>query len=92
MKTYYAQNFTGTLVQKHIITLKRLNDGTRGVRFNVLPSTLAIKGLTRKRGNKSRGYKVTLGKCTNAVHFGKRSVYVEHKPNRASERKMHKFA
>ena len=71
-----------------LITTKPLNDDTKGFRFNVL----GIKGLTRKRITKSRGYKVTLGKCTNAVHFGKGSVYFEHKPNRASERKMHKFA
>lgn len=71
-----------------LLSTKPLNDDTKGFRFNVL----GIKGLTRKRITKSRGYKVTLGKCTNAIHLGKRSVYFEHKPNRASERKMHKFA
>ena len=71
-----------------LITTKPLNDDTKGFRFNVL----GIKGLTRKRITKSRGYKVTLGKCTNAIHLGKRSVYFEHKPNRMTERKMHKFA
>jgi len=70
------------------VSIKNLNDNTKGFRFNVL----GIKGLTRKRIVKSRGYKITFGKCTNAVHFGKRSVYFEHKPNRVSERKMHKFA
>ncbi len=71
-----------------LVSIKNLNDNTKGFRFNVL----GLKGLTRKRISKSRGYKVTIGKCTNAVHFGKRSVYFEHKPNRASERKMHDFA
>ena len=71
-----------------LLKTKSLNDGTNGFRFNVL----GLKGLTRKRTTKSRGYKVTLGKCTNALHMGKRSVYFEHKPNRASERKLHNFA
>jgi len=71
-----------------LISTKSLNDDTKGFRFNVL----GLKGLTRKRITKSRGYKVTLGKCTNAIHLGKRSVYFEHKPNRASERKLHNFA
>jgi len=71
-----------------LLSTKPLNDDTKGFRFNVL----GIKGLTRKRITKSRGYKVTLGKCTNAIHLGKRSVYFEHKPNRMTERKMHKFA
>ena len=55
-----------------LLQTKALNDGTNGFRFNIL----GIKGLTRKRTNKSRGYKVTLGKCMDALHMGKRTIYM----------------
>lgn len=71
-----------------IIATKPLNDRTQGFRFNVL----GLKGLTRKRKNLSRGWKVELKDCTIAYHMGKRSVYVERKANRVSSRIIRHFA
>lgn len=71
-----------------IIATKPLNDRTKGFRFNVL----GLKGLTRKRKQVSRGWKVELKDCTTAFHMGKRSVYVEHKGNRVSSRVIRHFA
>ena len=71
-----------------LFATKPLNDGTQGFRFNFA----GIKGLTRKRKFDSRGYKVTRNECMTALHLGKRTVYVEHKPNRNHERKLRHFA
>lgn len=71
-----------------IIATKPLNDRTKGFRFNVL----GLKGLTRKRKNLSRGWKVELKACTMALHLGKRTVYVEHRGNRSSSRFIRHFA
>lgn len=77
-----------------IIVTKPLNDGTDGFRFEIKP--LGIKGLTRKRQagrkNSSRGFKISLGDCMTNVHLLRRSVYIEHKFNRSSERRLHNFA
>ena len=71
-----------------LFATKPLNDGTQGFRFNFA----GIKGLTRKRKHASRGYKVTSNDCMNAVHLGKRTVYIERKPNRVSTRRVRHFA
>jgi hypothetical protein len=71
-----------------LFATKPLNDGTQGFRFNFA----GIKGLTRNRKFDSRGYKVTRNECMTALHLGKRTVYVEHKPNRNTERKLRHFA
>lgn len=66
-----------------------LNDDTKGFRFNYF----GIKGITRKRKIKSRGwFKREQGKCMTAYHFGKRTVYFEHKRNRIGTRKLWHFA
>ena len=70
------------------IATKPLNDGTIGFRFNFL----GFKGLTRKRINLSRGFAIERGKCTTKIHLGKRSVYLEQKPNRTSKRRIRHFA
>lgn len=70
------------------IATKPLNDGTNGFRFNFA----GIKGLTRKRMNLSRGWSVERGKCTTKIHLGKRTVYLERKPNRTSKRRIRHFA
>jgi hypothetical protein len=69
-----------------ILATKALNDRTKGFRFNVL----GLKGLTRKRKYKSRGWGIKHDKCMTAVHMGKRTVYFERKVNVA--RKLHHFA
>ena len=69
------------------IATKPLNDGTRGFRFNLV----GFKGLTRKRQSKKR-YGVQRGSCMTALHLGKRSVYLEQKPNRTSKRRIRHFA
>lgn len=75
-----------------LFATKPLNDGTNGFRFNFA----GVKGLTRKRQpnrkDSSRGYKIIKGDCTTQLHLGKRSIYIEHKPNRSTERKFHHFA
>ena len=49
-----------------------LNDNTAGFRFR----NSFIKGIYRKRTIKTR-YGITKGKTFRAIHFGKRSVYIE---------------
>ena len=67
---------------------KPLNDRTQGFRFNFA----GVKGLTRKRQSISRGYSVTVGKCTTQIHLGKRSIYIERKLNRNASRRIRHFA
>jgi len=71
-----------------LIATKPLNDNTYGFRFNLL----GIKGLTRRRKFKSRGIGINRKGCMTAVHFFKRSWYIERKPNRTSDRRLHHFA
>jgi len=52
---------------------KELNDGTQGFRFRLFNRD----GLYRKRSTKSR-YGMTQGETTIGLHFGKRSLYLEH--------------
>ena len=63
-----------------------LNDRTQGFRFNFV----GVKGLTRKRKVINR-FGITR-KCMTGFHLGKRSIYIERKPNRSTERKFHHFA
>lgn len=70
-----------------LFATKPLNDGTTGFRFNFA----GVKGLTRKRKIANRIGFNTDG-CMTCLHFGKRSIYIERKPNRSTERKLHHFA
>jgi len=70
------------------IATKPLNDGTTGFRFNIF----GFKGLTRKRTTISRGFTIERGMCTTKIHLGKRTVYLEQKPNRTSKRRIRHFA
>ena len=72
----------------YCVATKPLNDGTQGFRFNFA----GLKGLTRKRKSLSRGFKIEHGKCTTKVHMGKRTVYLERKPNRTASRRIRHFA
>ena len=71
-----------------LFATKPLNDGTNGFRFNFA----GIKGLTRKRKVASRGFAITRKDCMTAIHIGKRTVYIERKPNRQTKRKLCHFA
>ena len=71
-----------------LFATKPLNDGTNGFRFNFA----GIKGLTRKRKNLKRSFKIDSSGCMTAVHLGKRSLYIERKPNRQTKRKLCHFA
>ena len=71
-----------------LVEIKPLNDGTQGFRFDIL----GVKGLTRKRQYKSRGFKLKTGSCMKALHLGKRSIYIERKSNKKTERKFCHFA
>ena len=70
-----------------LLATKPLNDNTKGFRFNFI----GIKGLTRKRSTVNR-LGITKGQCMTGYHLGKRSVYIERKPNRTSSRKLQHFA
>jgi hypothetical protein len=72
-----------------LFATKPLNDGTKGFRFNFLGQ----KGLLRKRSRKSRGFSLfNRDKCMTAHHIGKYSLYIEHSPNRNTERRFWHFA
>lgn len=71
-----------------IFATKPLNDGTKGFRFNFVGN----KGLYRKRKNLKRNFKIDRNGCMTAIHLGKRSLYVEHKSNRDTKRKLCHFA
>ena len=67
-----------------IFATKKLNDGTKGFRFNVL----GRKGLYRKRTSKKRRG-ISSGSTMTGYHYGKRSLYLEHGD---SIRKLQHFA
>lgn len=70
------------------IATKPLNDRTQGFRFNVL----GLKGLTRKRKHKSRGWSIERKDSMLQLHMGKRSVYIEQRQNRSTDRRIRHFA
>ena len=51
------------------------NDGTSGFRFNIL----GMKGLVRRRKNKSNGLRMTNGKCFKSLHMFKTTIHIEKK-------------
>ncbi len=65
-----------------IFATKPLNDGTKGFRFNFVGN----KGLYRKRKNLKRSFKIDSNGCMTAIHLGKRSLYMEKKLNRKTDR------
>lgn len=70
-----------------LFATKPLNDRTQGFRFNFA----GVKGLTRKRKVLNR-IGITRKDCMTGLHLGKRSVYIEHKSNRQTKRKLQHFA
>ena len=66
-----------------LIATKPLNDNTYGCRFNLL----GLKGLTRRRKFKSRGIKFQALNSMVALHFFKRTIYLEKKSNRTIGRR-----
>ena len=80
-----------------ILATKPLNDDTKGFRFTIGfkigGNFYGFKGLTRKRTKASRGwFKREQGQCMSFYHFGKRTVYFEHRRNRIGIRKLWHFA
>jgi len=69
------------------IATKPLNDRTDGFRFNLC----GFKGLTRKRQKVSR-WGLAKGKAMQALHFGKRSIYIEKSVNKITSRRVRHFA
>lgn len=57
---------------KTLVKTLPLNDGTIGIRFDVV----GIKGLKRKRIIKRR-WGMSVGKTFRAIHIGKTSVYIQ---------------
>ena len=70
------------------IATKPLNDRTEGFRFNIL----GTKGIFRKRKVLSRGIKVKALNSMIALHFFKRTIYLEKKANRTTSRRVRHFA
>lgn len=59
---------------KVIYSIRPLNDGTKGFRFDVV----GFKGIYRKRVRAIRPFEVTIkGKTFLQVHRGKHSLYIE---------------
>ncbi len=71
-----------------LFATKPTQDGCEGFRFNFV----GIKGIYRKRSVINRGWTIERGRCMTNIHLGKRSIYIERKPNRSSVRKLHHFA
>jgi len=71
-----------------IIATKPLNDRTEGFRFNFL----GTKGIFRKRKIKSNGIKFKALNSMIALHFFKRTIYLEKKANRTTGRRVRHFA
>ena len=69
-------------------TKANLPTDLKGFRFNFLGKY----GKYVKRTRKSRGYKVEQGKCMTMVHLGKRTVYIERKSNKITNRRFRHFA
>ena len=57
------------------VSIKSNNDGTAGFRFNIL----GMKGLVRRRKNKSNGLRITSGKCFKSLHMFKTTIHIEKK-------------
>ena len=70
------------------IATKPLNDRTEGFRFNFL----GAKGIFRKRKIKSNGIKLKALNSMIALHFFKRTIYLEKKANRTTGRRVRHFA
>lgn len=71
-----------------LIATRKLNDGTRGFRYNILDQ----KGLVRWRKKASRGFGLQQGKAMKALHLGKVSIYFESKRNSHSVRQLRHWA
>lgn len=84
-----------------LFSKRPLNNGSKGFRFcfkvgyykngkeNLL---INRQGKYIKRATKSRGIGAGMGDCFYQLHLFRRSLYVEHKWNRASARRLHHFA
>lgn len=75
-----------------------LKDGTEGFRFRRAikvnnTELLVVAGTYRKRKPKNVRYGIKLFQaCMHHIHFGRRSLYLEHGINRKTNRKLRHFA
>ena len=72
----------------YILSTKSTTDGCKGFRFNYL----GTKGIFRKRKVKSNGIKFKALNSMIALHFFKRTIYLEKKANRTTGRRVRHFA
>ena len=71
-------------VTHNLWSFRPLNDGTQGARFYIF----GLKGIYRKRALKSKGLRIRNGKSTRIIDIFKRTIYLEKRTNKRSNRKL----
>ena len=71
-------------VMHNLWSFRPLNDGTKGARFYIF----GLKGIYRKRTLKSKGLRISNGKSTRIIDIFKRTIYLEKRSNKRSNRKL----
>jgi len=71
-------------VTHNLWSFRPLNDGTQGARFYIF----GLKGIYRKRALKSKGLRISNGKSTRIIDIFKRTIYLEKRSNKRSNRKL----
>ena len=72
------------LFNRVVYSFSSLNDGSKGSRFYFL----GLKGIKRTRLVKSKGLKISNGKCTRILDMFKTTVYFEKRSNKKTVRKL----
>ena len=72
------------LFNRVVYSFSSLNDGTKGSRFYFF----GLKGIKRTRLVKSKGLKISSGKCTRILDLFKTTVYFEKRSNKRTVRKL----
>ena len=83
-KTYMTTQKGLYLFHRSIYSFSSLNDGSKGSRFYFL----GLKGIKRTRLVKSKGLKISNGKCTRILDMFKTTVYFEKRSNKRTVRKL----
>jgi len=71
-------------ISHNLWSFRPLNDGTQGARFYIF----GLKGIYRKRALKSNGLRISNGKSTRIIDIFKRTIYLEKRSNKRSNRKL----
>lgn len=82
--TYPTSRRSLSIFGRDLYSFSSLNDGSKGARFYLF----GLKGIYRKRISKSKGVKISDGKSTKIIDFFKRTVYLEKRTNKRSNRKL----